>query len=428
MEEETHNGIRSIEKTSMRRKRGTNGPSKPMKRKVVRRKSGVNPVRLIIFAIVIIVIAVILVSTVFQKGTINIALAKVNTKIDGVFTSSREPSRSGDLTYLVRGPYSKELSAEISNVSREPKYTKAQGTITVYNTNTSGEDLQLVNRTRFLSSDNKLYRLTKRETIPGGKTLGGKFTPGSKEVKIEADETGDTFNLSNSGERFSIPGLAKYKEFSTSYATSETPVIGGFGGVRLIPDEDEEEKARERLRNDIRDDLKTTLRQALVDDSRTDRVVFDELIFIEFEPQEDEQKENTVIVKEKGVLRAVSFRESELASILATSAAGSPTGVSPERLEVKGLTIVMQESEDFDVEKSKEFSFRLSGDTTIYWGVDDVLLIDDIGGKKKNDVRDTILESYPQITEVKELKIFPIWKSTFPTKRSKVDIKKETEN
>ena len=76
--------------------------------------------------------------------------------------------------------------------------------------------------------------------------------PGSKEVKIEADDFGNDFNLPDKGVRLSVPALIeKHPTFAGTYAITSSKIVGGFSGERFIPNADEEATIRQQLRRDI---------------------------------------------------------------------------------------------------------------------------------------------------------------------------------
>ena len=143
--------------------------------------------------------------------------------------------------------------------------------------------------------------------------------------------------------RFSIPGLAKYKQFSTSYAVSSTSIVGGFSGERFIPDPEETEAKRKQLRKEIRGVLEDKLVEVLDTNTLAKKVVFDEGRFISYESLPNEQSGNGVVIREQGELYAISFRERELAKFIVRFGTSSssiiPTGTNPATANVTGITM-----------------------------------------------------------------------------------------
>ena len=437
--------IRSVErsglsgaKTLRRPMRDTHNPSqmrmrngqRPIGRGAMnrppRRKRSIK--KWIVLIILVLAAMAFLITTVFAKANINVTLASADVSIDGVFTAVREPLTTADISYTQSRKHDKTLNHEITNITREQENSRATGTITVYNTNPSGTRLDLVNRTRFQTEDGRIYRMIGKQTIPGGRTIAGEFQPGSKEIRVEADEIGTSYNLQEKGEQFSIPGLAKFKPFADSYAVSNTPIVGGFSGEKLIPNPQEEREARERLREQLKKDLHTLLFDTLETNTLAERIVFEDGIFVKYESLEDLQNDATgsVTIRERAYLRAILFREKELAALLSQYAPdSSPNTKRPERIQPSELVMEIEAKDDFDIfaeEESNEIRFRLKGDTTIFWGIDTYLFLSDVLGKKRGLVESDILREYPQIVSINDISVFPYWRTVLPKNRNKINL------
>lgn len=373
----------------------------------------------------LIVVAVLfLLTTVFSTARIDLTLSSIDLElpIDGMFTAIREPAQSKDISYRRLPPFEEIREASISDVTRERQSTRAEGIVVVYNVNPSGEDLDLINRTRFVSEDDRQWRFVGKQTIPGGKTKGGVFVPGSKEVKVEGDSVGSKYNLLEVGTRLTAPGLAPYREFADTHAITKTKIVGGFSGERFIPDATEEANARQRIRRDIEKVLRDSLAQSIANNSLSERVVFDGGVSVKFESLENKQNNDAVLIREKGTLYAISFRQAELASLLVKYTPSSAQLALPTRVEVKDLSMEIGKSDDFDVVSSTEFSFRLSGTAKLFWDVDEALFLSDIAGKTRSEVKDIIAREYSQVEKINSFTIFPAWRTSLPGNRNKIQV------
>jgi hypothetical protein len=119
--------------------------------------------------------------------------------------------------------YIEEFSASGKTVSE----SEARGIIRVYNdysTNSQG----LVANTRFVSSEEKLFKSIKNEVIPGGQYKDGKFVAGYADIEVRAAETGEEYNIGAS--TFSIPGFAGTPRYTSFYGKSFDSMKGGFKG------------------------------------------------------------------------------------------------------------------------------------------------------------------------------------------------------
>ena len=433
--EEENKNLHAIERSGLRGATSRSGTKK--RRSVKARKKGSINVRTAqkqpkrgkrsnagkkaaIFFTLLAIIVVFLLTTVFATARLNITLSSTEVSVDGVFHAVREPAQSKDISYG-RDMFNTTQEAPITSGTRERQNTRAEGTVILYNINPSGESLDLINRTRLQSENGKIYRLIGKHVIPGGKTTGGTFVPGSKEVKIEANDFGDDFNLPNKGTRLSIPGLAKWKEFAETYAVTSSRIVGGFSGERFIPDQDEEAKIRQQLQRDIEKDLRDKLANS-VKKKTTKRIVFEEGIFIEFESLENEQNGNAVMIREKGTLHAIEFRETELAALLAKYAPSSIQSVAPTRVKPKDFSVKIEKGDEFKIVSSTEFSFRLSGSADLCWDIDTALLTDDIAGKNRKEVADILTSEYAQVVQHTTPEIFPAWRNTLPANKEKIKI------
>ncbi|MDE0243295.1 MAG: hypothetical protein OYG31_01095 [Candidatus Kaiserbacteria bacterium] len=440
MADEDENPLHSIERSnlssaqssdSMRKKpssRKRSGDDMLGGSKKGSRRSG-GKKRSIFVLIILIGVAVFFISTTFSKATVSLTLASSEVAIDGVFTAVREPAQVPDgISYSRRGPYEEVREAIVTNITKEPRSTHAKGVVTVYNPHT--EELKLINRTRFQTNDGRIYRLKGQQTVPAAKKSGDQAVPGEKEVEVEGDVIGSAYNLTEKNVRLSIPGLANTPNFKQAYGVSKDKIVGGFDGERFIPNEEEEKEKREQLRADIKRDLRDTLTQSLDNNSLKDRVVFENGVFIVYESLENEQRDDSVVLREKGTLYAISFREAELATLLAQYAPSEaiPQRVSPTNIEESGMTMELENQEEFDIVSSTEFRFRLSGGAKLFWNIDPLLFLSDVAGKDRSEVEEVVLNQYPQVTRINDISVFPIWRASLPGNRGKiqVDVNHET--
>ena len=385
-------------------------------------KSSTGKKAMIFFTLVAIIVFFLL-TTVFATAKLDLTLSEVEVSVDGVFHAVREPAQSKDISYKRLGVFETTQEAPITNITKEPQNTRAEGTAVLYNVNTSGESLNLINRTRLQPENGKIYRLVGKHVIPGGKTVKGKFVPGSKEVKIEADDFGNDFNLLDKGVRLSVPALIeKHPTFAGTYAITSSKIVGGFSGERFIPDADEEANIRQQLRRDIEKELRDELAQSVANNSLSERIVFEDGIFIDFESLENTQIGDAVMVKERGTLYAISFRETELAALLVKYAPTSIQSVLPARIEAKDLSMKIEKSDEFKIVSSTEFSFRLTGTANLFWDIDTALLKSDITGKNRKEVADILTSEYPQVIQYETPGIFPAWRNTLPANREKITV------
>ena len=155
---------------------------------------------------------------------------------------------------------------------------KAKGKITIYN-EFSTLPQPLVATTRFISEDQKIFRLVQSVTIPGTTKVGTEIKPGVTEVEVVADESGDGYNIPATS--FSIPGFkdSGSEKYAKIYAKSTSAMTGGGTSgstVKMITDKDLAD-AKDKISLEITDAIK----QKVKDSVGSGQVVLDKAISME---------------------------------------------------------------------------------------------------------------------------------------------------
>lgn len=157
----------------------------------------------------------------------------------------------------------KSASQEFSATGKTSKEVKAKGVIKIYNTYSDSPQTLIAN-TRFVSSDGKLFKSTKKEVVPGGTYEGGKLVPGSIDIEVQAAEAGEDYNIGPA--TFAIPGLAGTPKYTAFYGKSFKPMAGGFKDeVSQVTSEDLE-NAKNILVNKLREESKNFLSNTIPKD------------------------------------------------------------------------------------------------------------------------------------------------------------------
>jgi hypothetical protein len=114
---------------------------------------------------------------------------------------------------------------------------QASGTITIFNKFDPVMPFTFKAGTRFISDSGKLFIASQKIVVPAAKKSGSKITPGSISVKVQAVEGGESYNIAPSN--FSVPGLKGTSYYYSIYATSTSPMSGGYAGkVKKVTDDD----------------------------------------------------------------------------------------------------------------------------------------------------------------------------------------------
>jgi hypothetical protein len=134
---------------------------------------------------------------------------------------------------------------------------KAGGTITVYNSYSS-DPQPLVEQTRFMTPDGKVFRLPKTITVPGAKIIEGKIVPSSIETQVVADQAGPDYNI-GPVKLFTIPGFKGTPKYQSFYAESKSDMTGGFIGEIAYPTDEDARSAKAKAQSELENALKTKL-------------------------------------------------------------------------------------------------------------------------------------------------------------------------
>lgn len=155
---------------------------------------------------------------------------------------------------------------------------KARGKITIYNEFSSSSQ-PLVATTRFLSDDQKIFRLVRSIVVPGMTKIGTEIKPGVVEADVIADESGDAYNIGPNS--FSIPGFkaSNSEKYAKIYAKSVLAMSGGGSGgstKKTVTAKDISD-AKDKISLDITKEIK----QKIQDSAGIDQVVLDKAILLE---------------------------------------------------------------------------------------------------------------------------------------------------
>lgn len=176
------------------------------------------------------------------RATIVVKAKRLPVNLDTILEIASVPATGQIKGRVVSGSFveSKEYPIETttSTVPVAPAQPiKTTGRVRI--TNTNSKDQPLVATTRLLTSDGKLYRLSKGVTVPAG---------GTAEVDAASDQPGSQFEVPV-GTKFTIPGLWDqlqkmiYAESITSFAMGNSP----SGGPRRILTADALARAQQEL-------------------------------------------------------------------------------------------------------------------------------------------------------------------------------------
>ncbi|KKS26368.1 MAG: hypothetical protein UU87_C0002G0047 [Parcubacteria group bacterium GW2011_GWA2_42_11] len=154
----------------------------------------------------------------------------------------------------------KKREGEFIATSQQQLNEKARGTIRIYNEYSSAPQT-LVEKTRFLSSGNKLFRLVETITVPGAKIVDGKIVASSIEAEVVADQAGEEYNIGP--DKFTIPGFQGSPKYDAFYGQSSAAMAGGAKGLANVVSQEDFDKAKDELWGQLQTELQQELKAQL---------------------------------------------------------------------------------------------------------------------------------------------------------------------
>jgi hypothetical protein len=291
--------------------------------------------------------------------------------------------------------------------------TKATGIIRVYN-NYSETPQALVITTRFLSSDGKLFRTTKKVSIPGAEYINGKLTPNYAEVTVEAAEAGEEYNIEPS--TFSIPGFAGTSKYTGFYGKSLNKMTGGSRKAIKFVSKTDISKAKDNLEKLVFEEGLKDLQAQVPDGYEIIKGSLEQEIIKDLPNANEGLEADNFSLKLKAKSKALVVSKEELNDLgkrLAISRLSQDKEINPSSLAVNyGIS-------DFDLDKEKiEINLEIKGES--YGKINTENLFEQIKAQKISSLQE-ILNEKNNFTGIKFEKS-PFWLSRVPLDKGKVKI------
>lgn len=345
-----------------------------------------------------------LLPVVFPEATVTVTPVSVKTTQDPTVTAYPE-AQEGSLQYAVES-WTVTVTRPIVPTVTETVTEKASGTIKISNTNSS--DQKLIKNTRFESAEGKIYRVRDSIVVPALGTL---------EVKVFADEGGESFNTTSA--TFKLPGLKSSDLYNKVTATTVTPIQGGFSGTRKSIDSAEKKKVVAELEQEIIEAVRTGKNYGGT------KLLVRKTTSADIGEVTESAQGDQVLFTINAEAKALFVAKEDLAAALAVEA-GSP--VQSKRIEFKGDIPQLSAVEAFDSAQygKKPVQVQVAGEHALTYTVDKVQLAKDLAGAQRDGVKD-LLGKYPEI-EKAIATVRPFWRSKLPGNPEKITILLEGES
>lgn len=318
-----------------------------------------------------------------------------------IFTASPQGDGTTGITYRVVTE-TFEDSAVVPANGVEHAEEKATGVVTVYN-EYSTDPVKLIKNTRFQTSDGLIFRIPASVDVPGMRGT----TPGSIEVTVFADQTGENYNIGPT-DKFTIPGLRSTPEMYTKvYARSTTAFSGGFSGDRPAVSTSVLEAARAEVRGRLNEKAQT-LHETVGEGS----IAFPGLMRVSFETLPPSMDGSSVRINERAVVKLAVLDAAAFAQTIGQAVSADAEGQSV-RIRFSD-DVVAQTTEEVTAADigANPLEFSLSGRAQLIWNIDAAALSEALAGRDESAF-ETIVQGFPAI-ERAEARITPLWSSSFP--------------
>jgi len=350
------------------------------------------------------------ISVFFKSAEVRVTPRSQATPLAGTFTAYKDAVDSTLGFQLVT--VTQEAQVTVPATGEQNVNRKARGTIVVYN-NATTEAQKLIATTRFQASTGQVYRIVSSVSIPGKQTKAGKVIPGSVEAVVEADQSGDTYNIGLAD--FTLPAFKSDPKFTTIYARSKTAMSGGFVGVQKGVSAEDLAKANASLEQQLRNTFGTDISSQIPENF----VMFNESVRYTFsEPTQAKAEGDGALLVKKGTATALIFDKTALSrQIVKQVLSGSDEPIKVDDLE---KLVFAFSSTGFDSATASQVSFTLSGDAHLVWTFDENKFKTDILGLTRDQAK-TLGGTYPAIKEI-TVETKPFWNMTIPMNVEKVTV------
>ncbi len=307
----------------------------------------------------------------------------------------------------------KTKSKEFNTTGEEDINQKARGMITIYN-EYSSEDQTLLARTRFESSDGKIFRIPQSITVPGAKIVDSKIVPSSLEVEVIADQPGDEYNIGP--DDFTIPGFKGSPKFAGFYGKTTDSMSGGYVGKAKVVLSEDLENAETTLIDELKQEVRQSLEGQIPEDLRIVEDGLKEDVFdVSSGVNEGDQAEKFTM-EVKVTMRALLFKEDDLKNLVDLNLISK---VSDDKVPIGETQKISWQTPVIDWEKG-EASFSLSVEESVASDINIQSLKENLAGQDEVEVR-RYLASQTEIEKAR-ISFWPFWVNKIPKQESKIKI------
>ncbi|MBI4708823.1 MAG: hypothetical protein HY764_01305 [Candidatus Portnoybacteria bacterium] len=303
-------------------------------------------------------------------------------------------------------------SLEFQTTGERQLNEKAKGTILVFNAYSSVPQA-LVETTRFLSKEGKVFRLIKNTTIPGAKVEEGKIIPSSIAVEVEADQAGSDYNIGASD--FTIPGFQGSPKYTGFYGKSDKAMSGGSTEKAKVLTQDDFDKAKESIWGALEEKVHSELIAQIPANFK----LLEEAVLVQMGEAKSSvavgDKAESFSLEIKGVAKAFVFSEEDISQLIKQEIIDQ----LDSKKELSSSVSLKYEKTKADFNKGT-ISFEVAADQEIVWKINEDEVKKTIVGQKEEAVKE-IFSKQPEI-EKAQVSLWPFWIRKIPKQTDKITL------
>ncbi len=378
----------------------------------------------IVRAVALLVIVAIVVfwggTWLLESANIKVLTTKRDINLDDVMLATLGETENQNIVKFTTMKIIEKDSLVIPLMEAKKVEKRAGGELVLFN-EFSNKPQTLIARTRLESPTGKIYRLVKAVTIPGFVVKNGKITPGSVAAEVLADEVGQDYNFTEPA-ILKVVGFRGLGKYSKIYANAKNGLRGGFKGEVKTASNEVLDSAIAALKEKI----ENKLRKKALAEMPPGYLSYEDASFFSLKDNRNEIYENTGDASDfdltaEGELLVYIVKQDDMEEIIARKKISDfqSANISIPRIDKFAFSLIGKRI--INPSNLVNFSFRLTGTSSIFWDFDDNLLKERLSGIDKGDYQ-MIFKDFPTI-EKAEVVLKPFWLRSFPedTKRIKIE-------
>jgi len=367
-------------------------------------------------------------SLIFSRATVLVTPRSQTIDTTNLVLTAKKEALSTELDYEILG-LSYTATTSLDGKLSVGAETRTKGVVTIFNMHSTTPQT-LVAGTRVQDTKGRVYRTDYQVSVPGYKTVDGKKTAGSVDVRVTAQAPGPEYNmaLSDLTGDFKLPGYVGSPKYPDFYARLKTALTGGSSGRKVTVDASDIDKAEAKLKEEAITYLENQVKGMLP----TDFILLKGASRITFDPriESSDTDEAKLNVSLKANYHAMIFRNQDLTSTLASKNISQFRNIPFTIPELSDLQVTLTEPKGFSLDKANSVTFKVLGSATMRGTVDSTQLAKDLAGIKLSE-SSKIMSKYGAISSA-DIVLQPLWKRfilpSFPKNPEKIEIKIVTDS